>query len=149
LGRISGTEDGLTIPDFEARFTDPDKAVSFVAQTGVDALAVCIGNVHGRYHREPKLDFERLTVINNIVDVPLVLHGASGLPAEMVQEAISLGIVKLNVNTEIRQAFLGSMRARFGQDPPPDLVELLEGAVVSMTQVIAAKLRLFGSINKA
>lgn len=149
LGRISGTEDGLTIPEFEARFTDPEQAVTFVAETGVDALAVCIGNVHGRYHREPRLDFDRLTVINILVDVPLVLHGASGLPDEMVQEAISRGVVKLNVNTEIRQAFLGSMRTRFNQDPPPDLVELLEGAVASMTQVVADKLRLFGSVNKA
>jgi tagatose 1,6-diphosphate aldolase GatY/KbaY len=149
LGRISGTEDGLTVPEFEARFTDPDQALSFVQQTGIDALAVCIGNVHGRYHREPKLDLARLTLIDELVDVPLVLHGASGLPDGMVQEAIARGIVKLNVNTEIRQAFLGSMRERFVHDPPPDLVDLLDIAVGAMIKVIAAKLRLFGSVNKA
>jgi len=149
LGRISGTEDGLTVPEFEARFTDPDQALSFVQQTGIDALAVCIGNVHGRYHREPKLDLARLALIDALVDVPLVLHGASGLPDEMVQEAIARGIVKLNVNTEIRQAFLGSMRKNIVKDPPPDLVDLLEKAVEAMTKVIADKLRLFGSVNEA
>lgn len=149
LGRISGTEDGLSVPEFEARFTDPDQALSFVKQTGIDALAVCIGNVHGRYYREPNLDFARLSLINKLVDVPLVLHGASGLPDEMVREAIARGIVKLNVNTEIRQAFLDSMRDQFRQDPPPDLVELLEDAVEAMARVVAAKLLLFGSVNKA
>ncbi len=149
LGRISGTEDDLTVSEFEARYTDPDQAFSFVQQTGIDALAVCIGNVHGRYHREPNLDFARLALINDMVDVPLVLHGASGIPDGMVQEAIACGIVKVNVNTEIRHAFLDSLRERFSQEPPPDLVELLEGAVAAMTQVVTAKLRLCGSINKA
>lgn len=149
LGRISGTEDGLTVSEFEARFTDPDQARSFVEQTNIDALAVCIGNVHGHYHREPNLDFERLALLSERVNVPLVLHGASGLADGMVHASIRRGIVKLNVNTEIRQAFLGSMRERFMQDPPPDLVDLLEGAVEAMTQVVADKLHLFGSVNKA
>ena len=149
LGRISGTEDGLTVSEFEARFTDPDQALSFVQQTGIDALAICIGNVHGRYQREPNLDFARLALIKDRVDVPLVLHGASGIPDGMVQEAIARGIVKVNVNTEIRYAFLDSMRERFTQEPPPDLVDLLEGSVAAMAEVVAAKLRLCGSINKA
>ena len=149
LGRISGTEDGLTVSEFEARFTDPDQALSFVERTGIDALAVCIGNVHGRYQHQPNLDFARLSLIAELVDVPLVLHGASGLPDGMVQESIARGIVKLYVNTEIRQAFLNSMRERFTQEPPPDLVNLLEGAVGAMTQFVADKLRLFGSVNKA
>ena len=80
LGRISGTEDGLTVAEFEARFTDPDQAADFVAQTGIQALAVCIGNVHGRYPGQPRLDFERLAAIREAVSTPLVLHGASGLP---------------------------------------------------------------------
>lgn len=149
LGRISGTEDGLTVSEFEARFTDPEQAQAFVQQTGIDALAVCIGNVHGRYHRPPQLDFARLERIKTRVDVPLVLHGASGLPDEMVQEAIIRGIVKLNVNTEIRQAFLNALRQRLTQEPPPDLIELLEKAVEEMTKVVAHKLQLFGSVNKA
>lgn len=92
LGRISGTEDGLTVSEFEARFTEPNKAADFVAQTEIDALAVCIGNVHGKYHRPPNLDFERLTQIREQVDIPLVLHGTSGLPDEMITQAIGLGV---------------------------------------------------------
>ena len=76
-------------------------------KTGIDALAVCIGNVHGRYPREPNLDFSRLALIAELVDVPLVLHGASGLPDGMVQEAVARGIVKLNVDPEIRQRLPG------------------------------------------
>ena len=79
LGRLTGTEDGLTVPEYEARFTDPVQAADFVARTGVDALAICIGNVHGRYRREPCLDFDRLAALQRSVPVPLVLHGASGL----------------------------------------------------------------------
>jgi len=85
LGRLSGTEDGLTVPEYEARLTDPAQAAAFVAATGVDALAVCIGNVHGRYRRAPVLDWERLAAIKAAVPVPLVLHGASGLPTGTVQ----------------------------------------------------------------
>jgi len=84
LGRLSGTEDGLTVEDYEALLTDPVQATDFVARTGIDALAVCIGNVHGRYQGEPALDFARLAAITDAVDVPLVLHGASGLLDAMV-----------------------------------------------------------------
>jgi tagatose 1,6-diphosphate aldolase GatY/KbaY len=149
LGRISGTEDGLTVPEFEARFTNPDQAADFVAATGVDALAVCIGNVHGRYSREPKLDFGRLQAIRDVVSVPLVLHGASGLPDNMTRQAIELGITKLNVNTEVRQAFVDALQGRLSRAPKPDLVPLMEEAVAAMQRVVAAKIALFGSAGKA
>lgn len=78
IGRISGTEDGMTVAEKEAKMTDPYQATRFVAESGVDFLAVTIGNVHGQYFSEPKLDFERLTKIRQRLDIPLVLHGASG-----------------------------------------------------------------------
>ena len=149
LGRISGTEDGLTVPEFEARFTNPDQAADFVVATGVDALAVCIGNVHGRYPHEPKLDFERLQALREVVSVPLVLHGASGLPDDIIRQAIELGITKLNVNTEVRQAFVDALQERLSTAPKPDLVPLMEEAVAAMQRVVAAKIALFGSAGKA
>jgi tagatose 1,6-diphosphate aldolase GatY/KbaY len=149
LGRISGTEDGLTVPEFEARFTDPEQAAAFVAATGVDALAVCIGNVHGKYPRAPRLDMARLQAIREAVSVPLVLHGASGLPEAMTREAIALGITKLNVNTEVRRAFVHALQARLSQAPLPDLVPLMEESVAAMQDVVAAKIALFGSAGKA
>jgi tagatose 1,6-diphosphate aldolase GatY/KbaY len=149
LGRLTGTEDGLTIPEYESRLTDPDQAADFVERTGVDALAVCIGNVHGHYRGEPKLDFERLDAIRRRVSVPLVLHGASGLPESLVRRAIEAGVCKFNVNTEVRNAFVQSLRASLAQPQPPDLLELMQGAVAAMRTAVTAKLELFGSVGRA
>ncbi|MGE3541646.1 MAG: ketose-bisphosphate aldolase [Candidatus Tectimicrobiota bacterium] len=147
LGRLTGTEDGLTVPEYEAKFTDPGQAAEFVTQTGIDALAVCIGNVHGRYRSEPRLDFQRLEAIRRTVDVPLVLHGASGLPAAMVHQAIALGVRKFNVNTEVREAYLGAMRQALGTAGSPDLLDVMQRAETAMAEVVAAKLQLFGSVH--
>ena len=149
LGRLSGTEDGLTIPEYEAKLTDPGQAVDFVTQTGIDALAVCIGNVHGRYRGAPRLDFDRLAAIHQAVSVPLVLHGASGLPEAMVHQAITLGVCKFNVNTEVREAYIGALRQDLQAPASPDLVDLMQHAEDAMQAVVADKLRLFGSVNTA
>jgi tagatose 1,6-diphosphate aldolase GatY/KbaY len=145
LGRISGTEDGLTVTAREARLTDPRQAAGFVAATGTDALAVCIGNVHGRYHGKPQLDFRRLEVITRSVAVPLVLHGTSGLPDQMIRRAVSLGVTKFNVNTEIRDAYLEALRLCLRDGAPGELLSVMGAAVEAMQAVIAAKLRVFGS----
>lgn len=149
LGRISGTEDGLTVAAREARLTDPAQAADFVAQTGVDALAVCIGNVHGRYHGPPQLDFVRLERIRHAVTVPLVLHGTSGLPEEMIQRAIALGVTKFNVNTEVREAYLSALRHNLEEGVAVDLLALMVEAVAAMQAVVASRLRLFGSSGSA
>ncbi len=149
LGRLTGTEDGLTVEEYEAKFTDPTQAADFVTQTGIDALAVCIGNVHGHYRAEPQLDFPRLTAIRDAVNVPLVLHGASGLPEAQVKESIRLGVCKFNVNTEVRGAYLDSLRASLAASKPPDLVDLMQAAIQSMQAVIVSKIRLFGSQGRA
>ncbi|WP_181959654.1 class II fructose-bisphosphate aldolase, partial [Klebsiella pneumoniae] len=80
LGRLGGVEDDLVVDAKDALYTNPEQAREFVARTGIDSLAVAIGTAHGLYTAEPKLDFERLAAIRDCVDVPLVLHGASGLP---------------------------------------------------------------------
>lgn len=149
LGRLSGTEDGLTVPEYEALLTDPEQAQAFVAETGIDALAVCIGNVHGHYRGEPKLDFERLAKIRKSVDVPLVLHGASGLPAEMIRESIRLGVSKFNVNTEVREAYLQALKTAVQSPKTPDLIRLMEGGVSAMQAVVCEKIILFGSAGKS
>src|SRR5574338_1182030 len=135
LGRLSGSEDGLSIPEYEARLTDPHMAAEFVQQTGVDALAVCIGNVHGHYHGEPKLDFDRLEAIQKLTSVPLVLHGASGLSDILVHRSIDCGVRKFNVNTEVREAYLASLHASMHKDKKPDLVDILKDAVQAMQAV--------------
>lgn len=149
LGRLSGTEDGLTVPEYEALLTDPEQAQEFVTETGIAALAVCIGNVHGHYRGEPTLDFERLAKIKKKVRVPLVLHGASGLPAEMICESIRLGVSKFNVNTEVREAYLYALKTAFQAPKTPDLIQLMEGGVSAMQAVVREKITLFGSAGKS
>lgn len=149
LGRLSGTEDGLSIPEYEARLTDPHMAVNFVDQTGVDALAVCIGNVHGHYHGEPKLDFGRLEAIQKIIPVPLVLHGASGLSESMVHRSIDCGVRKFNVNTEVREAYLVALRTSLQMDKKLDLLDIMNQAILAMQEVVASKMQLFRSSGKA
>jgi tagatose 1,6-diphosphate aldolase GatY/KbaY len=128
--------------------TDPAEAAGFVAETGIDALAVCIGNVHGRYHGEPRLDFERLAAIQGNVAVPLVLHGASGLPQAAIARAIALGVCKFNVNTEVRAAYVAALRRGLVSESA-DLLDLLQGAITAMQDVVGEKLRLFGSVDRA
>ena len=107
LGRIDGNEDvAKLIASGGGELTDPATAASFVERTGVDLLAVSVGNVHGSYLGDPVLDFERLDAIAADVEVPLVLHGASGLPPMMIQRCIGAGVGKINVNTELRKAVL-------------------------------------------
>lgn len=92
--------------------TDPAQAVHFASQTGIDALAVSIGTVHGLYRSLPKLDLERLAQIARLVPLPLVLHGGSGTPPEVLAEVIRLGVAKINVNTEVALAGTAAMLAR-------------------------------------
>ena len=110
LGRLGGQEDDLIVDGKDALYTHPEQAREFVEKTGIDSLAVAIGTAHGLYSTEPKLDFERLTEIRQSVDIPLVLHGASGLPAHDIKRAISLGICKVNVATELKIAFSGALK---------------------------------------
>ncbi len=149
IGRISGTEDGLTIAEKEAKMTDPDQALEFVHYAKVDALAVTIGNVHGEYKSPPRLDFPRLERIRQLLDLPLVLHGASGLPESMISESIHLGVCKFNVNTEVRQAYMQALKAEVCGGDLADLLEVAGTAIAAMVEVITEKLELFGSAGKA
>ncbi|MEW6276681.1 MAG: class II fructose-1,6-bisphosphate aldolase [Bacillota bacterium] len=150
LGRISGTEDELSVAEREALFTDPQEARFFVEQTGVDALAVAVGTAHGRYRGEPKLDFERLARISALVPIPLVLHGSSGVPDEAVREAIARGVRKINIDTDIRQTFIGTIRQVLAEKPDEiDPRKILSPAREAAAEVVRHKIRLFGSAGKA
>lgn len=105
LGRLAGNEDGLTVAERESRLTDPATVVAFLEASGADILAVSIGNVHGAAPTTCQLDVSRLRAIAARTDVPLVLHGGSGLDDGQLREAIVAGISKVNVNTELRAAY--------------------------------------------
>jgi tagatose 1,6-diphosphate aldolase GatY/KbaY len=149
LGRLSGNEDGLTVAAYEARLTDPDQAAAFVGRTGVDALAVCIGNVHGRYREPPALDFDRLKALRRRLAVPLVLHGTSGLPDAMIKHAIAAGACKFNVNTELREAGLQAAQSYLTASGNKELVDLMATVIHAMQDPVMAKIRLFGSAGHA
>jgi tagatose 1,6-diphosphate aldolase GatY/KbaY len=149
VGRISGTEDGMTVAEKEAKMTDPQEAKEFVAESGVDFLAVTIGNVHGQYHGEPQLDFDRLAKIHEQLEIPLVLHGASGLPATMIKQSIELGVCKFNVNSEVRKKYLQFWQEYGQAESKSDLLDCQKAVTAAMQEVIAEKMRLFGSAGKA
>ncbi len=115
LGALAGDEDRSTDARSGA-FTDPREAARFVEETGVDALAVAVGNVHGFTSTPVRLDFDRLAEIHASCPVPLVLHGASGLPPADREAALDRGVAKVNVNTELRQAFLAAVEEALPDD---------------------------------
>lgn len=117
LGRLGGQEDDLVVDSKDALYTHPQQAREFVSLTGIDSLAVAIGTAHGLYTATPKLDFERLAEIRNQVDVPLVLHGASGLSTADIRRAIGLGICKVNVATELKIAFSDALKTYLAVHP--------------------------------
>ena len=114
LGKVGGKEDDLEV-EVDTN-TDPAKAQDFIERTGIDSLAVAIGTAHGFYEGTPVLDKERLSEINALTDIPLVLHGASGLTDEDVKDCISLGICKVNFATELRVAYTEAIRELLKED---------------------------------
>lgn len=151
LGRLVGTEDDISVSEREASMTNPDQALEFVERTGVDALAVSIGNAHGWYKGKPALDFKRLEAIANKVGdrVLIVLHGASGIPDEDIRTAVSLGITKINIDTETRDAFKRGV-AQFMQENPDviDPRKIMKPAMDEMYKIVSGKIKLFGSSGK-
>jgi len=150
LGKIGGTEDNVSVSEREAFFTDPGEAERFVEETGVDALAIAIGTAHGPYKGEPKLDFDRLQEIKQRINIPVVLHGASGVPDQSIKKSISLGICKINIDTDIRQAFTRGVSRLLAEKPQEyDPRKILSPAKEEMKKVIKGKMRLFGCSGKA
>ncbi|MCO5612204.1 hypothetical protein L7F22_066466 [Adiantum nelumboides] len=144
LGRLSGTEDGLTVEEYEEKLTDPAQADEFLRETKVDALAVCIGNVHGKYPKDgPRLKLDLLQTLGEVMSkygTFLVLHGASGLPTDIIKECIKSGVRKFNVNTEVRSAYVTALK-----EPKKDLLDTMSAAEEAMKMVITEKLKIFSS----
>ncbi|MDK2822339.1 MAG: fructose-bisphosphate aldolase, class [Clostridia bacterium] len=150
LGKIGGTEDDIIVSEKEAMFTDPQEAKTFVEATGVGSLAIAIGTAHGQYKGKPELDFERLKKIKELVKIPIVLHGSSGVPDEDIQKAIQLGVRKVNIDTNIREAFMKGVKDALAQKPNEiDPRKVLGPAREEMTAIVREKIRLFGSSGKA
>ncbi|MDI3508249.1 MAG: fructose-bisphosphate aldolase, class [Clostridiales bacterium] len=150
LGKIGGTEDHITVSEKEALYTEPEEAVQFAKETGVDSLAISIGTAHGPYKGEPKLDFDRLAEIRSILDIPIVLHGASGVPDESIRKAVEKGVCKINIDTEIRQSFTKAVREILADNPAEyDPRKIVGAAKEAMVETVRGKMRLFGCSGRA
>lgn len=115
LGSVGGKEDSLD--NGEGGYTDPSKAKEFVERSGCDSLAVAIGTAHGVYKHAPKLDLNRLSAIREVVDIPLVLHGTSGVDDEVVKECVQRGICKVNYATDLRIAYTRGVKEVLAENP--------------------------------
>ena len=173
LGRLGGIEDDVKVEEREAFLTDPDQAVEFVEKTKCDALAVAVGTSHGAYKfkGEAKLAFDRIDLIKKKTGIPLVLHGASGVspqlieratkygaelpgakgvPDEAYREAVKLGINKINIDTDLRLGWLGTVREELAKNPKVfDPRKILGPARETVKQIIIEKMKIFGSAGKA
>ncbi|HEX7002951.1 MAG TPA: class II fructose-bisphosphate aldolase [Trueperaceae bacterium] len=144
LGHIGGTEDDVTTESSD--LTTVDEAVNFVEATGIDALAVAIGNAHGTYRTTPRLELGRAAEIYQAVPVPLVLHGGSSLAEETIREAIKAGFRKINIGTELKTAHTDALRQFLAANPeqfdPRAYLPIVRGAV---RRLAARKMMLFSS----
>ena len=142
LGHIEGGED-VAAATAAGALTDPGEAARYVDETDADCIAVSIGNVHGHYAASPALDWARLERIRELVDVPLSLHGASGLPDDDLRRAVAAGICKVNVNTELRARLFAELERRVSETAPGlRLLELESALTDAVAEVAAEKLRL-------
>jgi fructose-bisphosphate aldolase class II len=173
LGRLGGIEDKVRVGEREAFLTDPAQAQEFAERTACDSLAIAIGTSHGAYKfkADPRLDLERLSEISRRVKIPLVLHGASsvpedvlaraarfgatlpgakGVPEEAIKGAIARGIAKINIDTDLRLAFTGAVRQLLAEKPDVfDPRKILGEGRKAIKDVVRRKIQLFGCAGKA
>jgi fructose-bisphosphate aldolase class II len=173
LGKLTGIEDAVVVEERDASLTDPAQAEEFVRKSGCDFLAVAIGTSHGAYKfkGEPRLDLDRLTEIASRVEIPLVLHGASSVPPDVLEraskygaklpgakgvpldatvQAIGRGIAKINIDTDLRLAFTGAVRQILTDSPEVfDPRKIIGEAREAIKSVVKSKMEAFGSAGKA
>lgn len=133
--------------DWDKYMTDPDQALQFVIETGIDTLAVAIGNAHGFFRERSEPDYDRLSAIAERVKIPLVLHGASDWENDSVTEVIKRGISCFNVDTALRLSFIGGLREALQMEEETDLRKVLGRSMTAAKEVVKNKIRAFGSAD--
>jgi ketose-bisphosphate aldolase len=146
LGKIFGVEDDIAIAESDAFLVDIKDVKEFISHVSIDALAIAIGNAHGLYKGEPKLNLNLLSDINKLTDIPLVLHGGSGIPDVLIKKAIELGINKINIGTEVRHAFIKGFLA--GDNTKYDIYRHLNNGRKGVKELVKDKILLFGCQNR-
>lgn len=147
VGHIGGTEDEISSDVGYAKLED---CISLFTNTKINFLAPALGSVHGLYKGEPNIDFERMKQINESLNIPLVLHGGTGLPDKIIKKAIKCGICKININTELQIEWSKGVREKLVADTEVyDPRKIISGGEKNMKKAIIAKIKLLGSLNKA
>ena len=143
VGHIGGTEDNITATSTNATLED---CIVLYENTGIDSLAPALGSVHGFYKGEPNLDFETMEIINNNLPIPLVLHGGTGIPADKIAKAISCGISKININTDLQAVWSNAVREKLENDKDVyDPRKVIGSGEQAMKERIAELVTLFGT----
>ena len=148
LGHVGDNEGAGKLETPSDYYTDPAVAADFVRKTGVDALAVAVGNAHGDYKFPPKLDFERITTIQEATGTPLVLHGGSGLSDDDFREAVRRGVCKINIFTDLDKAGKAGIEEGL-KEGAASMMGLIPYEIEAMKKVVRNKIGLFGSDNRA
>lgn len=149
LGKVGGKEDDVEV-EGESPYTDPDEAREFVERTGCTSLAIGVGTSHGVYTAEPHIEQDVVKAIRAAVDVPLVLHGTSGVPDEQVAEAVKNGICKVNYATELRQAFTKGFMAYMAENPACfDPKKPGQAGMAEITKIVKVRMENLGSVGRA
>jgi len=150
IGVVAGVEDDIVIRQDEAIYTTPTEALEFVRKTGVDFLAAAIGTAHGFYKVEPRLDIDTLRSVAAATECPMVVHGGTGLPMDVVRELVSAGAAKMNVSTQIKQSYIdalhGYIEAHRREYNP---LKLLDHARQELVEMIGEYMEVLGSAGKA
>jgi fructose-bisphosphate aldolase class II len=150
LGTIGGVEDDISVDQADANLAKPEEAIRFYEETGVDCLAIAVGTAHGMYSGEPNIRFDIIEKVASAIPVPIVLHGGSGVPDEMIRKSIQAGVGKINVNTENQVACTDAIREVLGKDAKVyDPRKYLGPGRSAMVEVVKSKIELFGSANQA
>lgn len=147
IGHIGGNEDGIANSNLYAKTSDCQKLYN---NTHIDALAPALGSVHGLYKGEPKLDFDRMLEISELLNIPLVLHGGTGINDELLKRAISCGICKLNINTELQIVWSNDVRKYLSENKNVyDPRKIIASGEIAMKNAIKHKIEVLGSKNRA
>ena len=150
LGRVGGKEDDLDNTHEDNPFTDPEEAAEFVSRTGCDFLAVAVGTAHGVYKGVPQINFDVLNQIHNAINIPLVLHGTSGVPDDQVIKAVSMGMCKVNYATDLRIAFTNGIKAYMNEKPEGfDPKKYGAYGIEEVRKYVVDRMRVIGSCNRA
>ena len=150
LGRVGGKEDSLDNTKTVNPFTDPEEAKEFVARTGCDSLAVAIGTAHGVYKGVPQVNFEVLAKIRELVSIPLVLHGTSGVPDDQVIRCVSMGMCKVNYATDLRIAYTQGIKEYMLANPEAfDPKKYGAFGIDKVKRYVMDRMRVLGSCGKA